>query len=245
MQNHDAEHRTCTASQYTQLHEKHNAQYKNKYINSHSAKQNWKNKKNCYRYHSSSQRSLSPFWFQLLTIFSSFIGRDFYHRQLLVFRIVKIKITIVTLITSYTNLATLKLDTHSSVQTLIDFTRTLLTFRFVIASMRSMVFKCLDNFLCFSLSSRTSHYENTQCYFSVGLPRTVCAFVSLTLDNILQQYVPRNTVAKFYPKCFLLLLWKISDQMISLDYYHPWSATNSARSFTFQPVSFGQWNVVS
>ena len=65
--------------------------------------------------------------------------------------------------------------------------------------MRSMVFKCLDNFLCFSLSSRTSHYENTQCYFSVGLPRTVCAFVSLTLDNILQQYVPRNTVAK-WPK---------------------------------------------
>ena len=41
MQNPDAEHRTCTASQYTQ-----NAQYKNKYINSHSAKQNWKNKKN-------------------------------------------------------------------------------------------------------------------------------------------------------------------------------------------------------
>ena len=32
---------------------------------------------------------------------------------------------------------------------------------------------------------------------SVGLPRTVCAFVSLTLDNILQQYVPRNTVAKW------------------------------------------------
>ena len=70
--------------------------------------------------------------------------------------IVKIKITIVTPITSYTNLATLKLDTHSSVQTLIDFTRTLLTFRFVIASMRSMLFECLDNFLWFSLSSRTS-----------------------------------------------------------------------------------------
>ena len=32
MQNPDAEHRTCIASQYTQLHEKHNAQYKNKYI---------------------------------------------------------------------------------------------------------------------------------------------------------------------------------------------------------------------
>ena len=93
--------------------------------------------------------------------------------------------------------------------------------------------------------SDQSHCENTQCYFSVGLPQTVCAFVSLILDNIRQQYVPRNTVAKFYPKCFLLLLWKISDQMISLDYYHPWSATNSARSFTFQPVSFGQWNVVS
>ena len=56
-----------------------------------------------------------------------------------------------------------------------------------------------------------AHYENTLCYFSVSLPRTVCAFVSLTLDNILQQNVPRNTVAKFYPNCFLLLLWKISD----------------------------------
>ena len=72
------------------------------------------------------------------------------------FHIVKMKITIVTLITSYTNLATLKLDTHCSVQTLINFTRVLLTFRFVIASMRSMVFKCVDNVLCFSLSSRTS-----------------------------------------------------------------------------------------
>ena len=109
--------------------------------------------------------------------------------------------------------------TPSSVQTLIDFTRSLLTFKFVIASMRSMVFKCLDYFLCFSLGSRTSHHENTQCYFSVGLQRTVCAFISLTLDNILQQYVPLNNVAKFYPNCFLLLLWKISDQMMSLDYY--------------------------
>ena len=60
------------------------------------------------------------------------------------FRIVKIKITIATLITTYTNLATLKPDTHSSVQTLLDFTRILLTFLFVIAStsMRSMVFEC-------------------------------------------------------------------------------------------------------
>ena len=43
-----------------------------------------------------------------------------------------------------------------------------------------------------------ARYKNTQCYFSVDLPRTVCAFVSLILDNILQQYVPRNTVSKFY-----------------------------------------------
>ena len=40
MQNPDAEHRACTAPQYTQLHEKHNAQFKNKYINTHSAKEN-------------------------------------------------------------------------------------------------------------------------------------------------------------------------------------------------------------
>ena len=34
--------------------------------------------------------------------------------------------------------------------------------------------------------------------------REQCAFVSLNLDSILQQHVPRNTVAKFYTKCFLL-----------------------------------------
>ena len=34
---------------------------------------------------------------------------------------------------------------------------------------------------------RPADYKNTQCYFSVGLPRTVCAFGSLTLDTILQQ----------------------------------------------------------
>ena len=65
-------------------------------------------------YHSSSKRSLSPSWFQLLTIVSSFIGTEFYHRQLAVFRNAKIKITIVTLITSYTNLATLGLTTEYS-----------------------------------------------------------------------------------------------------------------------------------
>ena len=77
-------------------------------------------------------------------------------------RIVKIKLTFVTLNTSYKNLATLKLGTYSSVQTLIDFTRILLTFRFVIASKRSMVFECLDNLLCFSSSSRTSGVRQTQ-----------------------------------------------------------------------------------
>ena len=111
----------------------------NKDINSHSAKQNWKHKKNCYSYHSSYKRSVTPFWFQLLTIVSSFIGTHLHeHRQPLVFPIVNIQITFVTLITSYTNLSTLKLDTHSFLQTLIHFTRTLLIFqifRFVISSM--------------------------------------------------------------------------------------------------------------
>ena len=108
----------------------------NKDINSHSDKQNWKHKKNCYSYHSSYKRSVTPFWFQLLTIVSSFIGTHLHeHKQPLVFPIVNIQITFVTLITSYTNLSTLKLDTHSSLQTLIHFTRLLLIFRFVISSM--------------------------------------------------------------------------------------------------------------
>ena len=102
-----------------------------KYINRHPAKQNWNLK-----------RILTPFWFQLLTIVSSSIGTDFDHRQLVVFRNAKIKIAIVTLITSYTNLAILKLVKHSSFQTLIHFTRTLLIFRYVIESMGSMSFLC-------------------------------------------------------------------------------------------------------
>ena len=129
-QNPDAEHRTCTA-----LHKTQRA-VQNKYINSRSAKQKWKHKKNCFSYHSSYKRTVAPFWFQLLTIVSSFIGTHLYeHMQLLVSRIVNIPITSVTLITSYTNLSTLKLDTHFSLQTLIHFTRTLLIFRFVISSM--------------------------------------------------------------------------------------------------------------
>ena len=56
----------------------------------------------------------------------------------------------------------------------------------------------------------------TLCYFSVGLPRTVCAFVSLTLNNILQQYLPRNTVAKFYPNCFFSILRVVSHFNLSV-----------------------------
>ena len=40
-------------------------------------------------------------------------------------------------------------------------------------------------------------------FSSVGLPRTVCVFVNLNLDNILQPCVPRKTVAKYYPNCLL------------------------------------------
>ena len=34
-----------------------------------------------------------------------------------------------------------------------------------------------------------THSGNAQSFFSVGIPRTVCAFVSLRQDNILQQYI--------------------------------------------------------
>ena len=108
--------------------------------------------------------------------------------------------------------------------------------RFVIASMRSMVFECLENFLCFCLSSRTSPLWKHSVLFYCGPTANRVCTCKFNPRNILQQYFPRNTVAKFYPNCFLVLLF--SDQMISLDYYHPWSVTNSARSFIFQPVQF-------
>ena len=121
------------------------------------------------------------------------------------------KIIFVTLITSYTNLATLKLVKHSSVQTLFHFTRTLLIFRFVIASMGSWVFdviECLGNFLCFSLSSRTSTFpKHSVLFVGVGLPRTVCAFVNLTRDNIIEQCIntfpetPRPNVIRTTSSC--------------------------------------------
>ena len=51
------------------------------------------------------------------------------------------------------------------------------------------VIECLDDFLCFSLRSRTSPFrKHSELFFSVGLPRTVCAFVSLTRDNMIEQY---------------------------------------------------------
>ena len=239
MQNPDAEHRTCTASL-----EKHNAQYKNKYINSHSAKQNWKNKKNCYRYHSSSQRSLSPFWFQLLTIFSSFIGRDFYHRQLLVFRIVKIKITIVTLITSYTNLATLKLDTHCSVQTLIKFILHVSSWHSDLSLhlWGPWSLNVLTMFFVFLSVRGPACYENTQCYFSVGLPRTVCAFESLTLYHILQPNTFLETPSPNFMQtapcgCFEKF-WNTWYHWIQ---YHPWSATNSAHTVFNRLTALGAY----
>ena len=52
------------------------------------------------------------------------------------------------------------------------------------------VIECLDNFLCFSMGSRTSPFrKHSVLFFSVGLPRTVCAFVSLTRNaaaNVIQ-----------------------------------------------------------
>ena len=147
---------------------KHNTQYKNKHINRHPAKQNWNNKKNCYSYHSSSKRSLSPFWFQLLTIVSSFIGTDFYHRQLAVFRIAKIKITIVTLITIHITLFKLLSILH------LHFWYSDLSF-LVWGPWVCDVLKCLDNFLCFTLGSRTSPFrKHSVLFFSVWAYREQC-----------------------------------------------------------------------
>ena len=93
---------------------------------------------------------------------------------------------IATLITSYTNLATLKLVKHSSVQTLIHFTRTLLIFRLVIACMgvheSLMSLNVLIISFVFLWFRGPAHSEQS-------LPRTVCAFVNLTRDNIIEQYI--------------------------------------------------------
>ena len=81
------------------------------------------------------------------------------------------------------------------------------------------VTECLDNFLCFSRSSRTSPVrKRSVLYFSVGLSRTVRAFVSLTRYNIIEQNInafletPRpNAIQTASYCCF----GKISDQTIS------------------------------
>ena len=71
-------------------------------------------------------------------------------------------------------------------------------------------------FRLFFLSSRTSPFRNrSESFFSLSLPRKVCAFVSLRHENILQHYIdnaPRNRVTKFSPNCFFLPLWNISGQ---------------------------------
>ena len=90
--------------------------------------------------------------------------------------------------------------------------------------MRSMVFECLDNCLCFSLSSRTSPLWKHSVLFSVSLTRTavcICKFNPRQHTSTIRSSKHRRQILF---NCFLLLLWKISDQMISLDYYHPWSS---------------------
>ena len=134
-------------------------------------------------------RSVTPFWFQLLTMVSSFIGTHYEHRQLLVFHTVNTQITVVTLITCYTDLSTLKHDTHSSLQTFISLKCTLPIFRLSFRLWVFDVIECLDNFICFSLSSWTSPFQKRSVSFcSVSLPRIVCAFVSLrhALNSIKQ-----------------------------------------------------------
>ena len=129
---------------------------------------------------------LFPFGFNCWQSSSPSSEHIYEHRQLLVFRIVNIQITVVTLITSHTNLSTLKLDTHSSLQTSINFTRTLLVFRLVISSMSIW---CHWISFDFPWVRGPTHSGNAQSFFSVSIPRTVCAFVSLRHDIIRQQYI--------------------------------------------------------
>ena len=71
---------------------------------------------------------------------------------------------------------------------------------------------------------RPAHYENTQYYFSVSLTRTavcICKFNPRQHTSTIRSSKHRRQILF---NCFLLLFWKISDQMISLDYYHPWSS---------------------
>ena len=136
------------------------------------------------------------------------------------FRIVKIKITIVPLITSYTNLANLKHDTHSSVQTLMDFTGTLLTFRFVIASMRSMVLVFLSRtsplwkhsvlFLC-HCQRKPGRGHRSRSADSFQIPTTDY------LSDMILKYSLFNLIDVFscefdHPPCFWLICIRLPSQ---------------------------------
>ena len=91
------------------------------------------------------------------------------------------------MISSCTNLSTFKLDTHSSLQNLIHFPRTLLIFLSVIASMNIwchwMFWKFRLFFFEFGDQPIPKTPERSVSFFSVGLPRTVCAFVSLSCQK--------------------------------------------------------------
>ena len=170
----------------------HSAQYKNEYINSHSAKQNLKHKRNCYSYHSSYKRSVTPFCFQLLTIISSFIGTQYEHRQLRSC-LPQCEYPNECCHTDY------QLYKSFDSQTWCTFLSSILLSILHVhpwysdLSLRPWVLdviECLDIFVCFSLSSRTSPFrKHSVWFFSVGLPRTVYSFVNLRHDNILQQYI--------------------------------------------------------
>ena len=157
---------------------------------------------NCYSCHSGYKRSVTPFWFQLLTIVSSFIGTHYEHRQLLVFALWISKSLLshwspaiqIFRLSNLIHIPLFKLLSIFYVHSWYSY--------FLLRLWVFDVIECLDYFVCFSLSSRTSPFrKRSVSFFGVGLPRTVCA---------IDWHVPRNRVAKFY--CFFLPLWKISDQ---------------------------------
>ena len=85
-----------------------------------------------------------------------------------------------------------------------------------------------------------AHY---QCYFSVPTANSVCIckFNPQQHTSIIRSSKHRRQILS---KLLLTAALKNFGSNDIIGYYHPRSATNSARSFTFQPVSFGQWNVV-
>ena len=222
MQNSDTEHRTCTASQYTYTWKTQHAIQKIMYINSQSAKQNWNNKKYCYCYHCVCWQSSLPSSEEIFITGNSLCSA----------------ITFVSLITSYTNLATLKLDTHSSLQTWYTL--------FASNSYRFYTYTT-DIPICNSV------YEVHGLWMSWQFPLFFFEFADQPLwkHSVLFQCGPTANsvcICKFNPRQHTSTIRssKHRRQMIKIigPDYHPWSATNSARSFTFQPVSFGYWNVV-